>query len=58
MEYHCKPFTMSMLINAFITGITQRIVIYSKKKKKKKKIKSQQKNRKKKKTNKNITFSY
>ena len=36
MEYHCKPFTMSMLINAFITGITQRIVVYSKKKKKKK----------------------
>ena len=47
MEYHCKPFTMSMLINAFSTGITQRIVVYSKKKKKKKQRKSLQKKRKK-----------
>ena len=55
MEYHCKPFTMSMLINAFITGITQRIVVYSKKKKKKK-VKAYKKREKKKQTKILTTF--
>ena len=31
MEYQCKPLTTSSLISAFSTGITQRIVVYSKK---------------------------
>ena len=39
MEYQCKPFTTSSSISAFSTGITQRIVVYSKKNKNKTKQK-------------------
>ena len=31
VEYQCTPFTMSMLISAFNTGITQKIIVYRKK---------------------------